>query len=1111
MLRPPRRKKRFQGGGLEATGSTNLSNTQEEADGRAMRRKYAFFAALCLLFLAGIIALIAKGGSKNAKPAELSKKSDTKTASVTMENFLLVNHAFVTPVQAEVNTYTHKKSGMQILTITPTDTSQDATFGLNFRTVPDNNHGTAHVVEHALSSGSENYPVKDPFNQLERGSLQTHMETLTGKDRTSYVMASRNKVDFRNSIKVILDGIFHPLMNSEEHKWIFRQEGWRLEVYNNKDLYISGNAFNEAKAAQMQPSESMFNYIYKSLFKSHPYAWNARGESQNIVSLTWEEMVQFHQRYYHPSNGQAFCYGPEDYVNECLGLLDGVLSDFEADEYIRQETVVPWENKQNLQSGLDAIPYASYEETNDFRLAQAWVLNDQHMDDRTEVAWFLIQELLIGSPVAALSKTISDLALGDDIIGGLEHTLQQWTLTLGVSGVPDSAKVTIARNAIVDKLQLISTSGFHEDAMTAAMNRVDFKLRQMMGSGIPLGVATFHSILSKWNYDQDPKTPLYYPKAFADLKQEMKDGGQDFILELITKRLLENKHTLSVELFPSLTVAQNHANDEQVWLDNLDDYLTKEEGLAILRESSLLHERQEGNDSEEDLAKIPRLTIADLNKTVTEIPMTEVHDIFDSGVTMIEHELPFTSGLAFVDFAIDISNMDFDDVVLLPLFCRMIVESGNDRKSDVHFRREVDSETGGISAQPLIEEILQTNSEGGYIVPDGKHLISKIVVRASCVSESGCFGMFSLIKQILFDSDMTNKKKAVELLQHLIDDMEDDIQDRGSMFTTTRITSRYSLTGFVSEQWKGITQLFNLRRALYQAKTNWDELSDRLVLMQDAMKRGNRNGMLLSVTGDKQSIKDISAGIQIFVRDTLPPAAQVTRFPDFSETEHPWVTKGLLRMKDEINAEFDGEAFIIPTRVNHVGKGGVLYDLGERVKGSDRVVSQYLGGYYLYEKLRFNLGAQEAWSFLDIDSGIMIYQSDRDPNIMETLAVYEDGASWLWDQVNRVDDGLPVEAKGAIVGAVADLDGTQFQPAAVGYVSMMQYLKKDSLQSRQLWRDEVIGATKEDFMRMAERLGSWGEPKIVVVTSQQNFDKALKTGLNMTACDYDGYSCALDA
>lgn len=241
MLRPPRGKKRFTGSGIEAAGNTNLSNVSAEADGRAMRRRYAFYAAACLAVLALIIGLSVGGGDKGKSSTTSEQKSDVNTPAVKMENFELVAHAYVSSIEAQVNTYKHKKSGMQILTVTPKDITQDATFGLNFRTIPQNNHGTAYVVEHAILSGSEKYPVRDPFNQLQRGSLQTYMDTWTSKDRTAFVMASRNKVDYRNNIKVLLDAVFHPLMVNEDHKWVFRQEGWRLEVVGeNKDLVING-------------------------------------------------------------------------------------------------------------------------------------------------------------------------------------------------------------------------------------------------------------------------------------------------------------------------------------------------------------------------------------------------------------------------------------------------------------------------------------------------------------------------------------------------------------------------------------------------------------------------------------------------------------------------------------------------------------------------------------------------------------------------------------------------------------------------------------------------------------------------------------------------------
>jgi len=1093
MRRPVRGKNRFIGS-ADAFGITNLSNLQAEADGHR-RRRYAIYTTICLAFVISVIALL-HGESK----VEGSIISSDKTNSYTM-----TSQAYVDSVEAQVNQFTHKKSGMQVVSMTPKDVTQDATFGLNFRTLPQNNRGAARVVERALLTGSEKYPVKDPFNQLKRGSLQTYMDSWTNKDRTSFVMASRNKADFRNSMQVILDSVFHPLMTQEDGLWVFLQEGWRLEL-DDQVTYLNGNILNEAKATQMHPAATMTNYLFSKLFPDHTYSYNVRGEVANIVSLTWNEVIDFYNKYYHPSNGQAFCFGPEEYVQECLQLLDEVLNDFESNNKIRKKTEVSWENSINMESELEKVPYASYEDANDFRLAWSWVLNDQHMDARTEVAWFLIQELLIGSSVATLSKEIIDLGLGDNIIGGLEHSLQQWTLTLGVSGVDTDEKVKIAQKTISDKLEFLSTKGFPDNAMKAAINTMEFKLREQLGQGMPRGVATFQSILGKWNYDQDPKLPLLYSKAFAALKEEIETDGQDFLLELITKRLLDNRHNVVVELYPSTQVATNHERQEQAWLDNLDQYVSKDEGLQLLRETKDLHERQQQDDTEEDLAKIPRLSLDDLSRTTQEIPLKVHKDIMGSGITMLEHELPFTNGLAYVDFAVDISNLDFDDVVLLPLFCQMMLQSGFDQKDAVHFQREVDALTGGMSATPVIEEIVQTNSDGAYVVPDGNHMVSKIVIRASCVAETGCMGMFTLIKQAFFDSDMTNKVKAKEILEKLIDDMEDDIQTNGHKYTTVRIMSHYTLPGFAAEQWRGISQLFGLRRALTELKSDWVSLRNRLLQMQDILKRGHRNGMLLSITGDHQSIKDISGAISVFVQDQVPLNTAATSFDDFATAKHPWVTKGTHRMEGELNAEKDTEGFLIPTRINNVGKGGVLYDVGEKISGYDMVVASYLGGYYLYEKLRFNLGAQQASATLDIDSGTIIYQSDQDPNIVETLDVYEHGANWLFGQVSG-RDSLPVEANAAIIGAIGAMDGTQYQPATAGYTSMLQYLKQDSSESRQLWRDEILGATVSDFLSMVERLGSWVSPKIVVITNQKEVAEAATKGLNVTTCNYDGVHC----
>jgi presequence protease len=543
---------------------------------------------------------------------------------------------------------------------------------------------------------------------------------------------------------------------------------------------------------------------------------------------------------------------------------------------------------------------------------------------------------------------------------------------------------------------------------------------------------------------------------------------------------------------------------ERQWLNSLDQYLTQEQGLQMMAETARLKEVQATDDSEEALAKIPRLEISDLDKDLFTPPLTVIRDLFDSGITALEHEMPFTNGIAYIDFAIDISQMDFDDVVLLPLFCNLLLKGGSKRYNDVQMQQEIDKAGGGIKVYPMVEEVVRTHSDGGYIVPDGKHLVTKIVVSGACVAANSCLPLLNLFKHILWDSDVRNKAKAIEILEMVIDDFEDDIQSHGHHYTTQRIASRYSLVGFVREQWSGATQLMQMRRALAQIRDDFTELSLRLIKMQDAMKRGNRNGMVLSVTGDKSALKDLKGAVELFLKDVLPPAAQVERFPDFAQVEHPWVSKGMHRMGSEISREHANQAFLVPTRVNHVGKGGMLYETGERIKGSDEVVTQYLSGYYLYNELRFKLGAQHAWAVLDTDSGLVIYQSDRDPNILESLQVYEGGANWVWDQVHGGE--LPVEAKAAVVGAIGRLDGPAMQPDRVGMESVRNFLKQNSVESRQLWRDEILGSSAEDFLAMVDRLASWGEPSICVVTSSDMYD-TIKEDFPLYVCDYYGYTC----
>lgn len=542
-------------------------------------------------------------------------------------------------------------------------------------------------------------------------------------------------------------------------------------------------------------------------------------------------------------------------------------------------------------------------------------------------------------------------------------------------------------------------------------------------------------------------------------------------------------------------------------MNHLDDQITKAQGLALLRETNYMNEIISAGNDPDVLKKFPRLKTSDLNKTYPEIPLVVHDDIFDSGITMLEHRLPNSNGIAYVDFAVDISNMEFDDIILLPIFAKLISEGDTSRWTEKEFQAQINSYTGGIEVFPIVEEIVETDDKGGYLIPDGKHMVTKMVVRTSCVAEKGGVGMFGVIRHILFDADVQREQAAKKIIRRLIDDMEDDIQVNGHKYTTLRIESHYSLPAYIREQWYGVSQLMGLRKAQELAEINFDELlGKRLVHMLDMMTKGHKNGMIISATGDRQALKDIGYGMEIFLRDEVPIPPQTTPFPDFATKEHPWVTEGMHLLNSQVRSELPTEAFILPTRLNAVGKGGVLFDVGERRRGADAVVLSFLGGFYLYDELRYKNGASDAYAVLDEDSGILVFQTEGDPNITETLDIYEQASSWLFEAVDPLKS-LSGEAAAAVVGAIGKMDGTAIQPSVAGLVSMIQYLKQDKPEYRQKFRDEVIAADKKTFMEMVDRLGGWGETTVAVTTNNAMRGMALISGLNLTACDVSGQTC----
>ncbi len=305
----------------------------------------------------------------------------------------------------------------------------------------------------------------------------------------------------------------------------------------------------------MDPEEVMVKQVYKNLFADHVYSKNHKGEASEVVTMTYQELIAYYNTYYHPSNGQAFCFGKQDFIDACLNELHYVLSEYEDDPSIRQNSKIGWQDMTVLDKEIKSIGYPDYQESVDYRSVVAWVLNEQPMDLRTEVAWHLIYELLAGSPTAPIAKIISDLNLGTDIVTHFQHSLQQWVMALGVSGIVSEDDVQLANEKITKEIVSIAANGFDNDSMQAALHKMEFKFREQSSGDMPRGAQYFNEILGHWNYDRDPLLPLHTSKQFTALKEEIKQNGHDFLLELISQQMFESKHTTSLDLHPDMDYA----------------------------------------------------------------------------------------------------------------------------------------------------------------------------------------------------------------------------------------------------------------------------------------------------------------------------------------------------------------------------------------------------------------------------------------------------------------------------------------------------------------------------------------------------------------------------
>ena len=1042
-------------------------------------------------FLSRSAAVSSAAGSITALRQSTVVESDLEEKlGVSHPSFEIISTDIVQEFGAYCTLYRHKESGAELLSVSTDDDNK--CFGITFRTPPTDSTGVPHILEHSVLCGSRKYTTKDPFVQLLQGSLQTFLNAFTYPDRTCYVVASQNDKDFYNLINVYADAVFHPRATSDP--MVHAQEGWHLELEEiAAPLVLNGVVYNEMKGVYSSPDSLLQRDAQQSIFPDNTYGVDSGGSPVEIPNLSFEQFAEFHQKFYHPANSRIFFAGDDD-VAKRLEIMDEYLKDFGPSPESKPASTIQWQMKTFKEPKKIRNPYpAGNDQPETHMIMVNWLVNDRPFTPVEEITVTILDHLLMGTSSSILYKTLMESGLGESITGGgLMSELMQGTFSVGLKGVkPDD--VGKVEKLVISTLQKVVEEGFTEDAIAASMNTIEFDMREFNTGSFPKGLSIMLGSMREWIYDRSPTDALRFEEPLAELKKSIAESGSKVFQDMVKEFLLENTHRSTLEMYPSKTLEEEQLQEEKDGLAKIKESLSEEQLQEIIDTTKELKRLQAAEDTPEDRATIPSLELSDLKREITEYPIAVAENEATSGVTVVRHELGSTSGIAYANLAVDVSGVALEDVPLLPLFTRMMLETGAGDYDSVALSRRIGTHTGGVSASVLVAGV---NEEGGTegTVNSGEHFVSKILITGKATSDK-TDELFSIFDLILRDANLDAQSKIVEILKQAKSQKESTVQGSGHATSNSRIRSRYNVVGYINEKMSGLSSLDTIKELLDQAENDFPALLARLENIRNKIlvKNTCRDGMILDLTGDAAVFEKIQPSVESFLSN-LPGDANADKLQDFYSEPHPWVNE----IKEEMasTAPIADEGFIVPTQVSYVGKGGRLYDIGESVSGSSAVVSRFLGTGYMWDNIRVIGGAYGGFCQFNPRDGVFSFLSYRDPNLAGSIDVYDGAADALLASAADMEND-PDALTSAIIGAISDMDGA-LSPDQKGTTQFKRWLTRESPEQRQKYRDEVLNTTPADFKAFAERLKALKDPSSAVVSSKAAFEDAAKAGKEFT-------------
>lgn len=929
-------------------------------------------------------------------------------------NYKLIKKQEIKDVEGTGYLLEHIKTKARVALIECDDTNK--VFSISFRTTPQNDKGTPHIMEHSVLCGSKNFPVKDPFAELCKGSLNTFLNAMTFPDKTMYPVASCNDKDFHNLMHVYLDAVFYP--NIYKHKEIFEQEGWSYDLDSKEgELKYNGVVYNEMKGAFSSPEGMLERMIFSKLFPDNCYGKESGGDPEFIPDLTYEEFLDFHKEFYHPSNSYIYLYGNVDFESELDFIDREYLSSFEyrnVDSKVsKQESFdkpLKVEAKYPVLNVTDKLTYYSYNK----------VINNQN-DAKKLSAFIVAMNALVDMPGSPVEKALLEAGIGEQILSTIEGEIAQPYFSIVSKNAPTNKLgefISIIDNVISKQVE----KGFDKEAIKSSLIASRFRLKEKDFGNYPAGLEYNRCMLITWLYDDNKPFDNLNKMEINDSLLELVDSN--YFEEAVRELWLDNNHTLELTLKPDDKIEKELDDRIKTKLDEYKKSFSDDELNEIIANKQKLIKYKQSVSSPEDLAKIPFLQREDISRKIKKRSIV----VEKGNPTYIIHNNN-TNGIDYVEMHFEIGHIgsaNWSKIELLTGVLGML-DTANYSYNDLMKKMMMD--TGGLrfSIYP-------------YTLPDGK-TGARFSIKAKCL-EGNLDKMFNLIQEILFNTNFDDNERLNELINMAYARQQSAIYFSPHIISSNRSVAHFRNTNTFTDKTKGIDYYLYLNKYKNLKRDETVKLGSELRELLKSLL--NTNGVNISLAGADSEIIKAKSLYNKFIDKVQEFGGKNYELCELEKTT-------ISNLK---------EAFVIPTKVGYVAQGGRFDTNKYPYTGAIKVLRTMLAFGYLWNNVREIGGAYGCMS-RTTKFGNAYFVSYRDPQLINTLKVYNGLPEYLenleitYDQLSQF-----------VIGTMGTVDAPLSVPDQISRDNDL-FFTLETEEDEQKTRDEILDVTPDDIKKLS--------------------------------------------